>query len=315
MTAIGILPDLDTTAWPLPTPSKRIAIGSEEHKVLLSRTLLDTFDPYRPAVLDWPKLDAQSQQRLTSLPIWDIAVHTETRAGARMQHYADTVADPLVKKALELNAFEERRHKAVLGCLVEAYGIALEPEPALEVSRDSERAYMLTGFAECVDSFFAFGLFETARRSGFFPVELVQTFEPVIQEEGRHILFFINWVAWHRRQLSPLRRIAFELKVWMVWLSIARERMAIASGLKDKGPAQRADKSLDSNFTVTSAGAFGHDLDAREFMKLCLAENDRRLGIYDGRLLRPMFVPRVVRALTAVLELFALMPRRRRPAP
>ena len=111
------------------------------------------------------------------------------------------------------------------------------------------------------------------------------------------------------------RRIAFELKVWTVWLSIARERMAIASGLEVKGPAQRMDKTLDSNFTVTSAGSFGHDLDVRAFMKLCLAENDRRLGIYDGRLLRPMFVPRVVRALTAVLGLFALMPRRRRPAP
>jgi hypothetical protein len=30
-------------------------------------------------------------------------------------------------------------------------------------------------------------------------------------------------------------------------------------------------------------------------MYTCLAENDRRLGIYDKRLLRPMFVPRMVR--------------------
>jgi hypothetical protein len=30
-------------------------------------------------------------------------------------------------------------------------------------------------------------------------------------------------------------------------------------------------------------------------MDTCLAENDRRLGIYDSRLPRPNFVPRMVR--------------------
>ncbi|MEI9965186.1 MAG: hypothetical protein WDM92_11255 [Caulobacteraceae bacterium] len=32
-----------------------------------------------------------------------------------------------------------------------------------------------------------------------------------------------------------------------------------------------------------------------DLMDICLAENDRRLGPYDKRLLRPMFVPRMVR--------------------
>src|SRR5207302_1451987 len=30
--------------------------GSDAHKTLFCRTLLDTFDPYRPAVIDWPQL-------------------------------------------------------------------------------------------------------------------------------------------------------------------------------------------------------------------------------------------------------------------
>jgi hypothetical protein len=222
-----------------------------------------------------------------------------------MQNYADIVADPLIRKALDLNAFEERRHRAVLSCLVRAYGIVLAPESPLEVPKDREWAYMLTGFSECFDSFFAFGLFETARRSGFFPIELVQTFEPVIQEEGRHILFFVNWVAWHRRQLNPLRRIAFELRVLLVWLAIARDRIGIASGLKDKGPSQQAGQPLDSNFTVSSAASFGPELDLREFLRLCLAENDRRLGVYDKRLVRPRFIPRLVRTAIAVLGLLA----------
>jgi hypothetical protein len=222
-----------------------------------------------------------------------------------MQHYADTVTDPLIRKALDLNAFEEHRHKAVLSCLVEAYGIALQPEPDYEAPRDREWAYMLTGFAECLDSFFAFGLFETARRSGFFPAELVQTFEPVIQEEGRHILFFVNWVAWRRKQLNPVRRIAFDAKVMAVWVAIAWDRIRVGAGLKDKSQARTPAISSENNFTVTSAASFGPELDILEFMKLCLAENDRRLGAYDSRLVRPMVVPRLVRAFAAILGLFS----------
>ena len=41
----------------------------------------DTFNPYKPAVIDWPKLDAEARDRLVSLPIWDIAVQTEDKAG------------------------------------------------------------------------------------------------------------------------------------------------------------------------------------------------------------------------------------------
>ncbi len=296
-------PSTDGSPWPLPPEGKPIKLGSEEHKVLFSRTMLDLFDAYRPAVIDWPKLEPEAQRRVTSLPIWDIAVQTEGKAGLRMQTYADQVDDPLVRRALDLNAFEERRHKVVLSCLVNAYGIPLEPEPEYKVPKDAEWAYMVTGFSECVDSFFAFGLFETARRSGFFPPELVETFEPVVREEGRHIVFFVNWVAWHRRRLNPFQRIAFELKVWAVWVFLAYERMGIASGIDEKGDAQ-ADKvkaAQDNNFTVTGASQVGEDLDVWQLMALCLEENDRRLSIYDKRLVQPRFMPTLVKIALKVM--------------
>ena len=288
-------PDRDTRAWPAPAPGEPIRWGSEAHKVLFSRALLDSFDAYKPALIDWPKLEPDALRRVTSLPIWDIAVQTEGKAGTRMQNYADTVDDPLVKKALNLNAFEERRHKLVLSGLVCAYDIPLEPEPDYKVPKDREWAYMVTGFSECIDSFFAFGLFETARRSGFFPPELVETFEPVVHEEGRHILFFANWVEWRRAHLNPLQRIAFEVKIWAVWIFLAWERMGIAGGLDEKGDAQKAKVEADANFTVTGASAVGEDLDVAELMDLCLAEDARRLGAYDPRLKRPVFMPTLVR--------------------
>jgi hypothetical protein len=260
-----------------------IRLGSDAHKTLFCRTLLDTFDPYKPAVIDWPELDSEARNRLTALPIWDIAVQTEGRARLNVASYAAVTADPLLRKAIELNAFEEGRHKHVLSNLVAAYGIQLAPEPEYVVRGDPEWAFMVTGYSECIDSFFAFGLFESAKRSGFFPAELVETFEPVIREEGRHILFFVNWAAWHRRNMPLWRRPFFELKVLAVWLFLIWERIGIA---RDVGGGVQ-----DNNFTVTGAKAVGDDIDVAELIDICLAENERRMSLYDPRLLRPFAVP------------------------
>jgi hypothetical protein len=280
------LPDLAYRVARVP-PDDPIVIGSEVHKALFCRTLLDTFNPYRPAVLDWPKLDDVARDRLVSLPIWDIAVQTEGKAGLRVKSYAEQIRDPLLAKAVALNAFEESRHKHVLANLVQAYGIVLTPEPEYVKPRDAEWAFMVTGYSECIDSFFAFGLFETARRSGFFPPELVETFEPVMQEEGRHILFFVNWAAWHRRNLPFWQRPWFDLRRLAVWAFLVWERLSFARDVN--GNVQ------DNNFTVTGASQLGDDVSIPELLDICLAENDRRLSVYDSRLLRPRLVPRLVR--------------------
>jgi hypothetical protein len=264
-----------------------VRIGSEDHKKLFCRTLLSTFNPYKPAVIDWPTLEQDALNRLTALPIWDIAVQTENRASLNVATYGETVADPLLKKAVELNAFEEKRHRHVLANLVQAYGIKLAPEPSYPRPRDPECAFMVTGYSECIDSFFAFGLFEAAKRTGFFPEALVDTFEPVIHEEARHILFYVNWLAWHRCNMPIWRRPWFELKVLAVWTLLIWERIGIASNL-DHGVQ-------DNNFTVSGAEQLGVDLKPAELMDLCLDENDRRLSAYDARLLRPRFIPALVR--------------------
>ena len=268
-------------------PEEPIRIGSDAHKTLFCRTLLDTFDAYKPAVIDWPTLDAPARERLMSLPIWDIAVQTEGRARLNVAAYAATAGDALLRKAIELNAFEEGRHKLVLSNLVTAYGIALAPEPQYVVQGDPEWAFMVTGYSECIDSFFAFGLFETAKRSGFFPEALVDTFEPVIQEEARHILFFVNWAAWHRRNMPLWRRPFFELKVLAVWLFLIWERIGIA---RDMGSGVQ-----DNNFTVTGAKTLGDEIDAAQLIDFCLAENERRMRLYDQRLLRPFAMPALAR--------------------
>lgn len=281
-----------------------ISPGSEAHKHAVGRMFRETFNPYKPSIIEWPKLSEEARERLINLPIWDIAVQTEGKARLRMLSYARSLRDRVWHDAIELNGWEEGRHKVVLSDLVRAYGIVLEPEPVYVEPRDTEWAYLVTGFSECVDSFFAFGLFELAKRSGFFPMELVDTFEPVIQEECRHILLFANWLAAHRRTMPWWRRPWFELRVWAVWAFLGWERIGIARGMDDGGG-----KAQDNNFTVNGSKAVSDtDISVSELMRICLEENDRRFAGYDDRLRRPTTMPALVR--------FALlfMPGKRKPA-
>src|SRR5580704_466056 len=61
--------------------------------------------------------------------------------------WGETIADPLLREAVEIDGFEETRHKQVLSNLVEAYGIRLAPEPEYQRPRHPEWAFLLAGFA------------------------------------------------------------------------------------------------------------------------------------------------------------------------
>jgi hypothetical protein len=269
-------------------------VGSDAHKQLFCRVFLETHDRYRPAVIPWPRLPPDVLERLTSLPIWDVAVATEGNAAMRMECFANHADDAEVRAAVALNAFEERRHKEVLSHLARFYGIALKPEPSYVRPKDPLWAFLRTGYGELMDSFFAFGLFALAKRSGFFPSELVDVFEPVIQEEARHNLFFVNWLAWERRRRGLAARVSFVL------------RCAAALGVQAWARLGTAKEVDGDNFTRKGGEAIGIGLEPRKLIVLCLAEHDRRMAVYDARLLRPRLVPALARLA------LRLMPGKRR---
>jgi len=51
----------------------------------------------------------------------------------------------------------------------------------------------------------------------------------------------------------------------------------------------------DKNFTVTGAKSVGNDIKVGELIDICLAEDRRRMSLYDRRLLRPALVPALAR--------------------
>ena len=107
-----------------------LKIGSLEHKELLCRTFIDTHDPFKPAEIRWPELDAESLARLKAMPIWNEATRTEAATAVKVQSLGDTEKDPLLAEAISLQGYEEGRHAEVLQLLARHYGIEVAPVPA-----------------------------------------------------------------------------------------------------------------------------------------------------------------------------------------
>jgi len=277
--------------------TERLAVGSTEHRRLLGRFFLETHVEYVPEQMPWPALAQDELERLRSLPFWQEAVSTENVTSNTVAAAATLEADPLVRQAIALQGFEEMRHARLLVALTSHYRIPVQSPPRF-TPRSLESDFLFAGFGECFDSFFAFGLFALARQSGFFPPALVKVFEPVMQEEARHILFFVNWVKYRRAQLPWWRRQAFRLRcAWIIVKQVAsRVRTA-----RSMGRLQSAKVGSSENFTLTAHRELGTEVTLHRLLGLCLVENERRMAEYDARLERPRLVPGIARILFRLL--------------
>jgi hypothetical protein len=267
-------------------------VGSAVHKELLCREFIKTHIAYEVATLQWPALDDQSIARLRALPFWQEAVSTERATAAKVQAQAQIETDPLLREAVALQGYEEARHSALLATMVERYELGATLRPQEPLPADIEWEFLRTEYGECFDSFFAFGLFAVARDSGFFPPALVTLFEPIMQEEARHILFFVNWLAYRRVQLPVWRQPAHLGRCLLSMTVQAWSRVQTARGVGD------------GDFTMKGHEAIDVDISPRDFLQLCLRENAQRLGRYDARLLRPRLVPMIARSVCQLLSVW-----------
>lgn len=261
-----------------------LKVGSDEHRVLFCREFLDTHHAYEPRDIAWPVLDEGGLQRLRGLPFWSEAVTSERTAGARVRAMADAEADPLLREAIAMQAYEEERHAQLLERLLAHYGITI-PEGGGEKPRDPVWGFMRMGYGECFDSFFAFGLFRVASDTGFFSPGLVKIFDGVMQEEARHILFFTNWAVHRGVRLPWSQKPRFLLRraLGVALQAVGRVRTALDLRGADAG----------DDFTMQVPNEIG-DVNLRTLAMTCLRENARRLAPYDPRLLRPRLVPGLV---------------------
>jgi hypothetical protein len=260
-----------------------IKIGSDAHRELFCREFIDSYTDYEPATMPWPELSAAELTRLRSVPFWQEVLHTESRAGVIVQAFAATIDEPIVRQAVDLQGREEARHADLLREMVRRYQISVAELPLEPIAGDVELAFKDFGFGECLDSFLGFGAFKLARQSAFLPESMFSIFETLMYEETRHIVFFVNWMAWQavrQGQGSSWRRALTTLRFYYR----ALHRMI--------GTIRRGQDVNDGrDFAATQANVFLQDFTFPRFLTHCYAENNRRMASFDAGLLRPSFMP------------------------
>ena len=278
-----------------------IKVGSEVHKELFCRQFLETHELYDPAVLPWPDLDDAQLERLRSVPFWQEVYHTERRAGAIVAAFTPMVEDPLVREAVALQGVEEARHAQLLRVMIDRYRLDATEQPLETLPANLETAFIDFGFGECMDSFLGFGAFKTARQSEFLPEGMFEIFDVLMHEETRHIVFFINYMAWREvrrgRGASPLRALT---SAWYYGRALSR-----LLGMVRRGK----DTNDGKDFAITEANMFLEGFSFRQFVEDCYRENGRRMSAFDPNLLQPRLLPAVANMAVAGLRTW----ERRRP--
>ena len=141
-------------------------------------------------------------------------------------------------------------------------------------------------------------MFEISRQANYLHQALFDIFNHILDEEARHIMFFINWVTYSQidQGANP------------TWLRGVNALWHYGRALQDK--IQAFTGSMDDQqegFTATRATNFMDDLTPELFLSACLQENARRMSTFDKQLLQPRLIPRLA---TIALRLVRITSRR-----
>ncbi len=270
-------------------------LGSEEHKQLFCQDFIASHLNYEPEQIAFPDLNEVELDRLRQIPFWQIALSTEREAGMMVSAMANTIDDPEIRAAIALQGEEEARHARLIECLIRHYNLQVEEPPAPILPKNITQAFTDFGFGECLDSFFAFGMFGLARQAKYLPESMFTLFDPILHEEARHIVFFINWITYVQAQ-----------KGRSDWLRGAHSFLHYGRALFNLGTMVLSNDDK-GGFTATGAKTFVDDLTLPQFLSATIRENQQRMSQFDDRLLEPRLLPRLA---AIALRATTLLPKR-----
>jgi hypothetical protein len=270
--------------------------GTPEHKRLFCTTFIDSHKRFEPADLAWPALEPRYLERLRTIPFWGTARGVESRAGIMVGEFAQTIEDPLIREAMQVQAIEETRHARLMQHLIERYRIPAK-DVTVEHRGSSLEEFVTFGYEECLDSFLGFGLFSLGRKIQYFPEDFLAIFDTVLFEEARHVTFFVNWIRYEEVQAG--RAGAFQ-RTPAMFANYGRALKKMVDSFSGDVKA--------SGFAATGAGSLIADLTPQMFLEAALTENRRYMSQLDPQLIKPGLLPAL--ATVALVALRTLPPRK-----
>jgi hypothetical protein len=174
--------------------------------------------------------------------------------------------------------------------LLGQYGLSAQPlVPAtVPAAVPTRRSFLAFGYDECVDSFFGFAIYRFACQAKVVSAELTELFARVLVEEARHIVFFVNWIAYDHARRGLRSGMLRMMPTLGGYFGAVRRAL------------QRASSSDREERGMTLAGEIFGGITLGEFLRTALEENERYMAAFDPRLLRPTIVPAIAKALLSL---------------
>jgi len=269
-------------------------LGSTTHRDLFCQSFQASYLDYEPTQLPFPDLNPEQLSLLQGIPFWEKARDTERRAGLLVSAFAKTLSDPIIREAMALQGREEMRHARLIQTLIDRYSLPVTEPPEIHLPSHLNSEFTVFGFEECLDSFFAFGLFGIARQAGLLPEALFTIFDPILDEEARHIVFFVNWFTYEQIQQGQGFLPWRWLKTGWGYSRSLQNLISAFAGTNDSG----------AGFTATNTDAFAFDITPAQFVETCLQENHKRMSRFAPELLQPVLLPQLCRIALQPLKLW-----------
>jgi len=130
-----------------------------------------------------------------------------------------------------------------------------------------------------------------ARQFGFLPEPLVEIFTMLMREETRHVVFFIDWMAWQQTARGyGARWLRAAIAAWYYSRAIGR-LLGTLWCVRDANDRR--------DFSATQASVLLNGSHFRGFVQQCCAEHARRMAGFDYDLLLPRLLPTVAGVVLA----------------
>src|SRR4051812_22557804 len=148
-----------------------------------------------------------------------------------------------------------------------------------------------------MDSFLGFGVFKIAMQSEFLPKEMFTIFETLMYEETRHIVFFVNWMAYNQAQKGFLARLMLPFTDFRYYMRALGRMIGTAKRGKDLNDGKE--------FTATQAALSLAGLSFRRFLENWFSDIPSRMGLFYKEFLRPSFLPQLVETALGAMRLWS----------